>query len=95
MQILFHFTFFGKRYRFLIRSCKEENNCRKQEHRKDNPYCIAVSRKQTAQLINYKADYISEAALIADCEPCPLCAVHFSSDCADSRKAGCAKKIEY
>ena len=54
-----------------------------------------VSEEQVAELVDHQSDDVSEAALIADCKPSPLVVVHLTLDCADSREAGSAKKVEY
>ena len=66
--------------------------CRNREDKTQNVY---IAGEETAELIYHKSYEVSESALIADCKPGPLPAVHFTLDSADSRKAGCAKQVEH
>ena len=54
-----------------------------------------VTRKEHTELIDAEGNRIRKRTLVPDSKPGPLGAVHLSSDSADSRKAGSAKKIEH
>ena len=80
----------------LILSKQHIANCSKGKNRRNNADNMMsnIAREQTAELIYNKRNQICKAALIANCKPGPFCIVHFSLDCADCRKAGCAEKVE-
>lgn len=91
-----YFDFFVKRGCFMILLEEEHvNDERKNKNRRDKTDNIDAAGEDGTKLVNHKRNRISEEALITDCEPSPLRAVHFSLDCADSCEAGCAKKVEY
>ena len=54
-----------------------------------------IAREQSSERVYHKSYCVSKAALIAYGEPCPLCAVHFTSDSAYRRYAGSAEELEY
>ena len=56
---------------------------------------VQVTRERAANLVDEEGDYIREAALIADCEPCPLRVVHLALDCADCRETRSAEQVEH
>ena len=86
-------------FRFLIRTDEQIHDKRdegkgenEREHAEETADLIAC--EHAAHVVEDEGDYVSESALIADCAPRSFRVVHFTLDCADSREAGSAKKIE-
>ena len=78
----------------LVRSYEEiDEECDKCK-RKDKSYDVNVSCEQAAELIDDERYCVCKSALIADCEPSPLRAVHLTSDSTDSCEAGSTEEIE-
>ena len=96
---LFRNLYIGGQLRgFLVRTHEHEDYQGEEDEREHKAYdincAVDVAGEEVAELVYHKGDNIGEAALIADCEPGPLCTVHLTLDSADSCEAGSAQKVE-
>ena len=79
---------------FLVGLCKHVDDECESRYCEDQADDADAACEEAAELVDHQGDEVSEAALVADCEPSPLCVVHLALDCADSREAGSAEKVE-
>ena len=79
---------------FLVGLCKHVDDECESRYCEDQADDADAACEEAAELVDHQGDEVSEAALVADCEPSPLCVVHLALDCADSREAGSAEKVK-
>ena len=79
---------------FLGRSYKEVHKSCKNEQSEDQSDYVYGACEEEAELIYDECNSVSEYALIADSEPCPLSRVHLSLDSTDCSEARSAEEVE-